>query len=395
MAEDYYQQIGVSRSATADEIKTAYRKLARKHHPDMNPGNKQAEEKFKQISGAFDVLSDPKKRKLYDEFGDDAAKMGFDEEKAANFRAYRSAPPGRGGARGSPFGVPGQGFGQDVDLGEIFGDLFGRAGRGGAGPGVDFEGMGGAGRRAEPSRGEDLSTRVQVTLNEAVSGTERSLAVSRPGRCKTCSGSGRVGKPVKCKTCGGTGRARRGMGALQMSGACPTCSGTGTSAEPCSACGGDGLVDETQRLTVKIPVGVQTGSQVRLAGQGAAGVLGGPSGNLLIEIEVLPHPLVRREGDDLTLDLPITVPEAMLGAEIEVPTFSGSVTVKVPPGSQSGRKMRLKGRGVPSLKGEGKQGDLYLVLKVMVPEEMSPEVQAAAETLRRAYRGDVRSEVRL
>ena len=355
MADDYYQVLGVSRSASAEEIKKAYRKLARKHHPDVNPGNRGAEEKFKQLSSAFEVLSDPKKRQLYDEFGADAEKIGFDEKKAATYRAYREA--GRPGASpgGMPEGFGGQGFGgPDVDLGDLFGELFGK--RRGAPGGMG--GMGGMGA-PEPARGQDLTTKVQVSLAEAVRGTERNLTVTRPGRCEVCGGSGHTGSVGRCRTCGGTGRAKRAVGPLQMSGACPSCEGTGQSATPCPACGGSGVREETKRISVKIPAGVATGSQVRLAGQGAAGVLGGPSGDLFIETEVIPHPLVRREGDDLYVDLPVTVPEAVQGAEVTVPTFTGEVTLRVPPGSQSGRKLRLKGRGVPSLKGRA-AGDLVL-----------------------------------
>jgi len=340
MADDYYQILGVDRTASEEAIKKSYRKLARQYHPDVNPNNKASEEKFKQLGNAFEVLSDPKKRKLYDEFGEDAEKIGFDEKKAEAYRQYRAAAS-RGGAGGIPYG------GEDFDLGDLFNDLFGgrRGGAGaGAGPGGfdPNEVFGGRGRRRPPmgpERGNDLSTQVRVTLGEAVTGAERALSVTRPNR-------------------GGTG------------------------------------ADETSRLTVKIPAGVQTGSKVRLAGQGAPGLRGGPPGDLFIETEVMEHPLVRREGDDLHLDLPVTVSEAMFGAEVRVPTFQGEVTVKVPAGSQTGRQMRLKGRGVPSLKG-GAPGDLYLHLQVKVPDADTPETRAAAEALSKAYREDVRRELTL
>jgi len=389
MAEDYYQVLGVSRSATEAEIKKAYRKLARKYHPDMNPGNKSAEEKFKQLSAAFEVVSDPKKRKLYDEFGEDAAKIGFDEKKAETLRAYKAAAARGGGGEGGPFAGGG-----GADFGDLFEDLFGRAGAGGDGPsGFGFSTDEGIAPRG-PARGEDLTTRIQLSLSEAINGTEKTLSITRPGRCPTCGGAGEKGPVTKCPTCGGTGRAKRNLGPLSFSGACPTCGGTGRAAKPCDTCGGTGRVTETQRITVKIPPGVQTGSQVRLAGQGAAGYRGGPPGDLFIETEVLPHPLVRREGDDLYLEVPITVPEAMFGSEIRVPTFSGDVTVKIPPGSQSGKKMRLRGRGVPSLKGSGR-GDLYLVLKVVLPDSSNADARAAAERMKSSYARDVREDVRL
>lgn len=395
MAEDFYTVLGVSKSASADDIKKAYRTAARKYHPDVNPGDKKAEDRFKQANAAFEVLSDPAKRRLYDEFGEDAAKMGYDEKRADQFRAYRAAQQGGGGM---PFG----GAAGGVDLGDLFGEIFGgarRSGRapGGAGFGFDVDDVPGAGTvdAAGPARGEDLTARVMLSLADAVRGTERSLSVTRPGQCSTCKGAGTQGPVTTCPTCSGSGRAKGGFGPLQFARTCPTCGGSGRSARPCGGCGGDGRVQLTQRVTVKIPAGVQTGSKVRLAGQGAAGVRGGPAGDLFIETEVQEHPLVRRSGDDLELDLPITVPEAVLGAEVTVPTFTGNVTVKVPPGSQSGRKMRLRGRGVPHLKGGG-EGDLYLVLRVMVPaDSTNAEVRRAAEALRSAYTTDVRGELEL
>ena len=391
MAEDLYQLLGVSRGASEDEIKKAYRKLARKYHPDVNPGNKAAEEKFKQVSAAFEVLSNSEKRKLYDEFGEDAAKMGYDPKKAEAYRAYRDAAARGGGPPGGgyPGGMPDvEGF----DLGDLFGELFRNRRAGGAG-GAGIEDLFGGGVEG-PARGEDLHTQVRLSLREAVTGTERSLSITRPGRCPKCKGSGHFGKPGTCPTCKGSGKIRQGRGPLSMTSTCPTCGGSGKVAPPCDRCGGSGRVEETTRVTVKIPPGVQTGSQVRVAGQGAAGTQGGPPGDLFLEVQVEPHPVVRREGDDLFVPLPVTVPEAMLGAEVRAPTFTGEVTVTVPPHSQSGRKLRLKGQGVPALKGNGR-GDLYYELRVQVPEKTTPEVKAAAETLGRGYQHDVRADLRL
>lgn len=381
MAEDYYQVLGVSRSASEQEIKKAYRKLARKYHPDVNHGSKQAEEKFKQVSAAFEVLGDAKKRKLYDEFGSDAEKFGFDEQKAAAYRAYASAGGPMGGNGHGAGGVP-------FDFGEIFGDLFGRRGAGGMGgfeQPFDFDGG--------PEHGEDLSTEVQLSLAEALLGAEKTLHVTRPVPCADCRGKGHVGKVKTCAQCGGSGRARRSIGPLQIAGACTACQGSGKSGAPCKTCRMAGVVEKSQTLTVKVPAGVQTGSKIRLAGQGAAGRHGGPSGDLYIEAKVAEHPVVRREGDDLYVDLPLTIAEAMFGGEVRVPTFWGDVTVTIPAGSQSGRKMRLKGRGAPSLKGS--RGDLYLVLKVMVPSGSDAELRTAAEKLSAAYGQDVRAELRL
>ena len=380
---DYYEVLGVPRTATPDEIKKAYRRLAKKHHPDVNPGNKSAEEKFKQITEASEVLSDPKKRKLYDEFGDDAAKLGFDEKKAEQFRAYRSqAASGGGGAGGIPFSS------NDPDLGDLFAELFGRARGNGAG------GEAGEVSFVEPERGEDINAQVRISLREAVQGGERSLALTRPGRCATCKGEGTQGKVSTCPTCNGTGRMRRSRSVLSFAGACPTCGGSGKAAKPCPTCDGTGRQEEKTRITAKIPAGVQTGSRVRLAGQGAAGIRGGPPGDLYLEVEVENHPLIRRDNHDLYLDLPVTVPEAVLGAQVRVPTFGGEVTVTLPPGSQSGRKLRLKGQGVPALKG-GNRGDLYLVVQIRVPSEAAPDIKAAAEKMREAYGSDVRQELHL
>lgn len=395
MADDYYQILGVPRTASAEEIKKAFRKLARKHHPDVNPGNKAAEDKFKQLNAAFEVLSDERKRKLYDEFGEEAAKLGFDEKKAEQYRAYRAARASGGGMGGMPFGGGGGG-GVEFDLGDILGDLFNRAGGGGQ---VDMsEILGGrAGARApRPTPGEDITAELTIGFAEALTGVERSISLQRPGKCQRCQGSGQAGTPTTCTTCGGSGKVRRGGGILggNTGGTCPTCRGSGRAAPPCPSCQGSGVVEETARLTVKIPPGVQTGSKIRLAGQGAAGTRGGPPGDLYIETTVTDHPLVRRDGDDLSMDLPVTVSEAMLGAEIRVPTFQGEVTVKVPPGSQSGRRMRLRGRGAPSLKG-GQPGDLYLTLQVKVPEQPSEEARQAAEQLARAYQTDVRGALQL
>ncbi|HVP62488.1 MAG TPA: molecular chaperone DnaJ [Myxococcaceae bacterium] len=389
MAEDLYQLLGVSRGASEAEIKKAYRKLARKYHPDVNPGNKAAEEKFKQVSAAFEVLSTPEKRTLYDEFGEDAAKMGYDPKKAEAFRAYRDAASRGGAGFGSSGGAPDM---EGFDVGDLFGELF-RSRRGGGSAG-GMEEIFGREEPEGPSRGEDLHAQVRISLREAVTGSERSLSITRPGRCKKCKGSGHFGKPEICPRCKGTGKIRQGRGPLSMTSTCPTCGGTGKVAPACDLCGGTGRVEETARVTVKIPAGVHTGSQVRVAGQGAAGFQGGSPGDLFLEVQVEPHPLVRREGDDLYVPLPVTVPEAMLGAQVRAPTFTGEVTLTVPPHSQSGRKLRLKGQGVPALRGNGR-GDLYFELRILVPEKTTGEAKAAAETLARAYQHDVRADLRL
>ena len=308
--QDFYQRLNVARGASADEVKKAYRKLAKQYHPDHNPGDKGSEEKFKGLNEAFEVLSDPKKRKLYDEFGDDAAKMGWDEAKAEQYRTYRSRGP-------QSSGFPG-GFGTDgsqVDFESILSEMFGQQRRGGRRP-------------AGPRAGGDVQATLEVTLVDAVLGAERQISLN--------------GK----------------------------------------------------RLSVKIPAGVETGSKIRLTGQGEPGERGGPPGDLFLDITVTEHPLMRREGQDLSLDLPVTVSEAGLGAEIKVPIFGGSVTVTLKPGTQSGTKLRLRGKGVPGLRGSD-TGDLFLVVMIKLPEHLDETAKKAVHTLETHYLGDVRAKLTL
>lgn len=309
---DYYQRLGVSRKASADEIKKAYRKLARQYHPDVNPGDKASEEKFKQVTEAFEVLSDEGKRKLYDEFGDDAAKLGWDEKKAAQYRAYRgSASTGSG--RGVPFDFEGG----PVDFESIFGEMFGQASAGRRG-----------GRRAGPRVGGDLMATMQIGLDDAVLGATKTITI------------------------------------------------------------------QGRRLEVKIPAGVETGSRIRLAGQGEPGDRGGPPGDLFVDLEVLEHSLVRRDDRDLYLDLPVTLKEAMYGAQINVPIFGGSGTVTLKPGTQSGTRLRLRGKGVPGLRGDA-PGDLYLVVQVKLPESDAPALKHAVDAVEAHYEGHVRASLKL
>jgi molecular chaperone DnaJ len=386
---DLYEILGVSRKASPDEIKKAYRKLARKYHPDVNPGDKQAEDKFKEATAAFEVLSDPKKRELYDELGADAAKIGFDPEKARAYRQWRAAQRS-GGAGPSDFG--GFEFDEDFDLGDILGSIFGggRAGRG-------RRDRAGASASPMPTVGEDLTLEVDVSLREAVLGGERTISFQRPGRCDRCSGTGVLpgsGRGKTCPTCGGSGRSRVARGPISFSGSCPTCGGSGRIANACPKCGGTGAVSEQARITVRIPAGVTDGSRIRLAGQGAAGTHGGPPGDLYLIPRIAPHPRVRREGNDLHMSLPVTVGEALEGAEVRCPTFDGPVTLKIPAGSQSGRKLRLRGLGVPKLKGGGR-GDLYVELEIVLPANPGEAARRAVAELERAYQQDVRQGMEL
>ncbi len=351
---DLYEVLGVARSASAEDLKAAFKKAAGKFHPDRNPGNKAAEEKFKEASAAFDVLGNAEKRKLYDEFGPDAAKIGFDPEKAKAYRAYADQTRRGTGGRAQGRGVPSDfgGFGVDssgvpFDLGDIFGEMFG----------------GGRGRRAPrgPQPGEDLEAHLRITLNEAVLGGERRLAVEKPERCKACKGTGLV------------------KGAA------------------CGVCSGSGLVASKSTLVVTIPKGAASGTVIRLAGQGGAGPRGGSPGDVLLKIEVEPHPLVRVEGLDLLFDLPLTIGEALHGGEVRVPTFEGDVKLSVPAGSSSGRKLRLRGKGLPNLK-HGHRGDLFAVVQIVVPQgggHAAKELGELAAQIDKLYTHDVRAQLRL
>ena len=387
--KDPYASLGVPRTATAEEIKKAYRKLAKKLHPDVNPGDKKAEEKFKDVSTAFDIVGDPKKRALFDEFGEAATRSGFDEEKARQYRTYQQQGAREAGSGFRGGGAPGGGFAggsfDPDDLGSMFGDMFSRRQ---------------AGRpqraRTEPVPGDDAEAAIEVDLRDAVLGAEREIAVTRPTRCAECKGSGsRPGAgSTTCPQCTGTGEIR--MGGL-FRGTCPRCMGTGEIKDPCPRCGGEGTVQETARLKVKIPPGVETGSRVRLPGQGSPGERGGATGDLYLRIGVREHPFVRVTGRDLSLDLPVTVGEALGGAEVTAPTFEGPVKLKIPPGSQSGRRLRLRGRGLPALKGGATgapRGDLYVVLQIVLPGD-SEEARAVAAALDKLYKADVRRDVAL
>ena len=372
---DLYEILGVSRTATADEVKSAYRRAARKHHPDVNPGDKAAEERFTEVAAAFDVLGNPDKRKLYDELGADAQKIGFDPEKAKAYRQWRAARD-RAGTEG-PMG------GSEVpfDIGDIFGDIFG--------------GMGGSrARRAPgPEAGQDIEATLEVDLADSVKGAERRIEIERPERCSTCKGQGAKRLDL-CPQCHGSGTAESGRGPMRFRGVCPTCGGSGQiPVEPCRTCGGTGVVTARVKLDVKIPKGAVDGTIIRLAGQGASGLRGGAAGDLLLAVQLRPHPLVRREGHDLSFELPVTVGEAIAGAEVKIPTFDGDVHLKIPAGSQSGRRLRLRGKGLPDLRG-GSRGDLYAVVQVAVPAG-DDKVRELARELDRHYPADVRGGLHL
>lgn len=374
---DLYSILGVARSASPEEIKRAYRKLARQYHPDVNPGDKAAEERFKEVSAAFDVLGDAEKRKLYDEFGDEGNQPGFDPEKARAYREWQrraSATQGYGGGYEDVFSSRG-GF----DLGDIFDELGGR-------------------ERSGARAGADVETTLTLALRDAVLGGEREVAFTRPSPCAACDGRG--SKPSAstggCPKCGGSGRISVGRGPIAFQRACDACGGSGRNpGPPCAQCRGTGAVDRNVRLNVRVPPGISDGQSIRLAGQGMPGRNGGPSGDLFLRVRVESHPRLSRDGRDLLLRLPVTVGEAMLGAKIDVPTLHGTIKLSVPPGSQNGTRLRVRGRGVAAA-GDAPAGDLYVILDVQLPPASNqPEAAAAAAALDRLYSGDVRAGLTL
>ncbi len=390
MTDDFYKILGVSKDASQEEIKKAYRKLARKWHPDLNPGNQDAEKKFKDVSRAYEALGNEDKRKLYDEFGEEGLQSGFNAEQARDYKEWRSAGQGfsRDGGRGwAGAGASAGGFGQYSAYEDIFGDLFGFGG--GSGAGADFG-------REHPSRGRDLEHEMTIDLLSALQGFQTELAMEKPVSCVRCGGGGQEpGSTMRpCPACGGSGRLNVAEGPMQFTRACPQCRGHGQVGTSCSQCGGSGQVRGTERIRVNIPKGVREGSRVRVAGKGEPGRGGGPAGDLYLVIHVKPHPLLRREGDDLHMELPLTVQEAMAGASITIPIPGGSVNVKVPPKSQSGQTLRLKGKGAYNAK-KKTEGDLLVKLSVKVPRTDDPGALEAAGRLEEEYREGVRKDLRL
>ena len=372
---DLYSILDVERDASPASIKKKYRKLARKYHPDVNPDNPGAEERFKEIAAAYDVLSDAGKRALYDEFGEAGLRDGFNPDQARAYRDWQQRAAASASSGRSGWGGSSGGGGHHFDLSDLF---------------ANFQGAGG-GRRAVVS--VDLEASISVSLKDAVLGSERQLVLSRNDACTACGGSGEASGPAPgaCQRCSGTGRVDVAHGPLPIQTACGACGGSGrTPGPPCTPCGGRGEVPGEARLTLKIPPGIRNGQRMRLAGQGQRG------GDLYVTVRVQRHPLVRRAGRDLHMELPVSVSEALIGAKVDVPTFRGKVTVAVPAGSSSGTKLRLKGKGAPAPDGEA-AGDLYLQLMVTLPDpEADPgAAKQAARLLDNLYAGDVRAALKL
>lgn len=357
-SKDYYDILGVARTASADELKKAYRKLAMQHHPDRNPGDKKAEEKFKEISHAYDVLSDEQKRAAYDRYGHDAFNNGM------------------GGAGGAGAG----GFDFGGNFADIFEDLFG--GMGG--------GRGRAGGGNNPARGADLRYNLNVTLEEAFKGKQETIKVTTAVACEPCEGSGseKGSKPVTCPTCNGQGRVRMQQGFFVTERSCASCQGTGKIIkDPCKSCAGSGRVRKEKKLAVNIPAGVEEGTRIRLSGEGEVGMRGGPAGDLYIFIGVKPHGLFSRDGADIHCQIPITISTAALGGSVEVPTIDGGrVKVTIPEGTQNGHQFRLRGKGMSILRSSGR-GDMYLHTSVETPVKLNKKQREILKDFEKAGAG--------
>ena len=361
--KDYYEALGVKPDASQDDIKRAFRKLAKKYHPDAHPGDKQAEKRFKELSQAHETLGDPKKRKQYDQMRE-AARFGFDP------RGFSGARQGPGGKAG---GVSFEDlFGGLGGLGDVFGSFFNKAP--GSGP-----------RQERARQGEDALFEVEVSFNEAVSGGERVVTVPLNRNCSTCRGTGaRPGtQPQVCLKCGGTGKVTLSQGAFGVSRPCSTCYGRGTIiTDPCSGCHGTGARTVQKKVRVNLPAGISDGAKLRMSGQGHSGVGGGPRGDLILTIRVKKHPTFRRDGANIHSEVPINLAQAVLGATIDVPTIDGNAKLRVPPGVSSGAKLRLRGQGAKGKSGQ--KGDHYVTLKVETPKDLDAEQMKAFDAFAKA-----------
>ncbi|MGW7071891.1 molecular chaperone DnaJ [Streptomyces sp. NPDC054855] len=382
--KDYYKVLGVPKDATEAEIKKAYRKLARENHPDANKGNTKAEERFKEISEANDVLGDPKKRKEYDEaralFGNGGFRAGPGGAGGGGSFNFDLGDLFGGGAPGGGAGGAGAGGGFGGGLGDVFGGLFNRGGTG----------AGGAGTRTQPRRGQDIESEVTLSFTEAVDGATVPLRMSSQAPCKACSGTGdKNGTPRVCPTCVGTGQVTRGGGGgFSLTDPCVDCKGRGLIAQDaCEVCKGSGRAKSSRTMQVRIPAGVSDGQRIRLRGKGGPGERGGPAGDLYVVVHVDTHPVFGRKGDNLTVTVPVTFAEAALGGEVKVPTLGGPpVTLKLPPGTPNGRTMRARGKG--AVRKDGSRGDLLVTVEVSVPTSLSDQAKEALETYREATADD-------
>jgi molecular chaperone DnaJ len=376
---DYYELLGVSKKANAKDIRTAFRKLARKYHPDLNPGDKASEEKFKQLQEAYDVLSDTKKRQMYDQYG-----------------FYSDNIPAGGPSGGRDSG----GENVNFDFGGF--DFGGQQGGGSTGAGGSnfrdlfsqfFGGQrGAASMEPDEEPGGDLEYQIEIDFKDAVRGAVKKLQITRLDSCETCHGTGAVGTPTTCPTCNGTGSVQQTAGKMRFNVPCSRCGGTGKLRTLCKTCGGEGRVRRTETIEVRIPVGVANGGRVRVPGKGNAGTMGAPPGDLYLRVVVRPHEFFERRGNDIYTKIPITVPEATLGAKIEVPTIDGRALVRIPPATSSGKTLRLKEKGVPSAR-NGARGDQYVEIQIAVPEPADERVRDLMKTLEEIAPNDPRKDL--
>ncbi len=352
---DYYEVLGVQRGASEAELKKAFRKMAMKYHPDRNPDDKAAEDAFKEVNEAYEVLSDANKRAAYDQYG------------------HAGVDPSMGGGPGGFGGGAGGANFSDI-FGDVFGDIFG----------------GGGGRRGGPQRGSDLRYNLELDLEEAVRGTTVNIRVPTEVSCKACDGTGakKGTAPVTCTTCNGHGQVRMQQGFFTVQQTCPRCHGSGRMiADPCTSCHGHGRVEEYKTLAVKVPAGVDTGDRIRLAGEGQAGAMGGPTGDLYVVVNVREHAIFQRDGRDLYCEVPISFTDAALGGELEVPTLDGRVKLKIPEGTQTGKLFRLRGKGVVPVRGGG-AGDLMCRVVVETPVKLSARQRELLEEFRDSLQGN-------
>jgi molecular chaperone DnaJ len=408
--KDYYAALGVKKSASADEIRKAFRKLARKYHPDVNPGDKSAEEKFKTISEANDVLSDPKKRKIYDQVG--FYSDNIDPATAEAYARGGGQPGAGGGFPGGAGGYSAEGYpggAGNVDFGGFdFSDLFEGARQGGRKTTTSSSGSGGfkdifssiftGGARGTadeqgPEAGSDLEYQVNVPFWTAIRGGVMKLNIARRDVCGNCHGNGSIEAPGVCPQCHGKGTIEQTGGRMKFNVTCPRCHGTGKNISTCPVCHGEGTVERTDPLEVRIKPGTRDGQRIRIAGKGNAGVRGGAPGDLYVIIRIGEHPLFRREGDDIYITVPVTAVEAALGSKIDVPTIDGRSTLKIPPGTQSGQKLRLREKGVPSATKEGARGDEIVEVQITVPMPRDEKTKELLRELAKLNPEDPRAEL--
>jgi molecular chaperone DnaJ len=376
MARDYYEILGLSKDATTGQIRAAYRKLSRKWHPDVNPGNREAEERFKEISSAYEVLGNEEKRKLYDEFGEESLRPGFNPEGAREYRQYGGRPRGGGGEE------------EEHGRFHTFEDLFGSR--------FDF-GFGKGGYTSPQAyRGSDIESGMTIDFIASLRGMNTEVSLNKAHTCPTCRGTGSdpTAGETTCTACGGTGRLNVARGPVEFTKTCPRCGGSGRVGRECPTCLGDGIIEGLERIRLSIPAGVKEGFRLKLTGKGEPGGPRGKPGDLYITIHVAEHPFLHREDDDLAMDVPITVREAIEGGTITVPTVEGQIKVKVPRMSQSGQRLKVKGKGAVNPKTKVR-GDLYMRLLIKVPRTESREAVEAAQKIDSLYRENVRADIRL